>query len=89
VRRGQGVLSVDKANRGETLWLLCCWEDCERQGVQAHKTFSHDHARGLRCDSAMSKHSWFVFCSERHRQLFLNSHISKGNLPTGERGRIL
>lgn len=89
MKHGKAILSTDKAHRGETVWLKCCWEDCERQGVDLHRTRSHDHARGLRCDSPLSKHTWFVFCSERHRQLFLNSHISKGNLPTGERGRLL
>lgn len=84
----QGILSLDKAQRGETCWLLCCWEDCERQGVDLHKTRFHDHAPGLPCDSTLAKHIWYVFCSERHRQYFLHSHVRNGHLPTGEHGRI-
>jgi hypothetical protein len=86
---GKPVLSMDKAVRGETRWLPCCWEDCEKTGTTLHMTMHHDHNKGVPCDAPWAKHPKFVFCSERHRQLFLNSHRSNGNLPTGERGRIL
>ena len=89
MRHGKTILNVDKAHCGETAFLQCCWEDCRKPGTTLHKALSHDHAKGYPCDHEMSKHTWFVFCSERHRQLFKHSHISKGNLPTGERGRIL
>ena len=85
----KGVLSMDKAARGETVWLRCCWEDCEKQGVDSNKARFHDHPKVFSCNDPDAKHLWYVFCSERHRQLFLNSHRSNGNLPLGERGRIL
>lgn len=87
-RNRQGVLSMDKAARGETVWLRCCWDDCERQAVQLHRTFFHDHNPTRRCDDAGSKHLWYTFCSERHRAYFLNSHRSNGNLATGDKGLI-
>lgn len=87
---GKRILSVDKARRGETAWLPCCWDDCERDGVDLHKAFFHDHNPGTPCNSALSQHLWYIFCSERHRQLFLNSHRQgQGRLPVGERGGIL
>lgn len=86
---GKGILSVDKAIRGETVWLLCGWDDCERQGVTLHQARHHAHARGYRCDHPDAKHVTYVFCSERHRQLFLNGHRAYGRLPLGERGGIL
>lgn len=86
---GKGILSVDKAHAGDTVWLRCCWDDCDRDATTLHKTMFHDHAKALGCDDWRSKHLWYTFCSERHRQLFLNAHISYGNLPLGEHGRIL
>lgn len=89
MRHGQAILSVDKAYAGDTVFLPCCWDDCERDGTTLHKAMHHDHPPALTCDNPVSKHLWYVFCSERHRQLFLHSHIAYGRLPTGERGRIL
>jgi hypothetical protein len=86
---GKPVLSMDKAARGETAWLLCCWDDCQKQGVDSHKTRLHDHNTRVRCDDIMARHVWYVFCSERHRQLFLHSHVDNGKLPVGERGRLI
>lgn len=83
------ILSVDEARRGGTTWLLCCWDDCEEQGVDLHKVMVHAHARGYTCNNPFSQHVWYVFCSERHRQLWMNGHRAYGHLPTGERGRII
>lgn len=85
---GRRILSLDKAARGETVWLLCCWAECERQGVDLYKTRHHAHATGLKCDDPLSKHPIYVFCSERHRQYFLHSHVKNGQLPPGSRNRI-
>lgn len=85
---GKPVLSMDKAARGETVWLRCCWDDCEEQGVTLHQTIFHDHARGYTCNHPLARHVKYVFCSERHRQLFLNGHRAYGKLPTGEHGRL-
>lgn len=85
----QGVLNLDKAKAGETVWLLCCWEDCERQGVTLHQVRTHDHAPRMRCDDLNSKHPKWVFCSEAHRQLFINSHRDMGNRPPGTTPRYL
>lgn len=89
MRNGKAILSIDKARTGQTAWLSCCWDDCEEHGVTLHRARFHDHARGYRCDHPDAKHIWYVFCSERHRQLFLHSHVSYGKLPVGERGRIV
>jgi hypothetical protein len=80
VRTAKPVLSRDDGT-----WLKCCWDDCERQGFDSHKTRFHDHAHGLPCDHPDAKHVWYVFCSNRHRDYFLHSHRSMGNLPPGSR----
>lgn len=84
-----GVLNMDKAAQGETCWLLCCWDDCDRQGFELHKTRFHDHPPRTRCDDVNSKHPQYIFCSEAHRQLFINSHRSNGNRAPGTTARFL
>jgi hypothetical protein len=88
-RHGKAILSLDKQRSGETAWLLCCWDDCEDQGVTLHQVVVHAHAKGYACDHPLSKHVRYVFCSERHRQLFMHGHVAYGKLPLGEHGRIL
>ena len=72
-------------SRDADRWLLCCWDECTNQGVELHKTRFHDHNPGTPCQHPDSSHLWYVFCSERHRQYFLHSHRSNGNLPAGHR----
>ncbi len=72
-------------SRDADKWLLCCWDTCENQSVELHKTRFHDHARGLPCSHPDAKHPWYTFCSERHKQFFLHSHIAYGKLPPGFR----
>ena len=64
-------------------WIKCVWFECEKQGFELYKTVFHEHARELPCDHPRSEHINFVFCSERHRQYFMHSHRSMGNLPPG------
>lgn len=86
---GKKVLSLDKwAAGGEIRWLPCCWDDCENTGTTLHQTRFHDHARGWPCDHPEAKHPIYVFCSERHRQYFLNSHIAHGKLGAGHRNTV-
>lgn len=85
----KGVLSMDKAVRGETVWLRCGWDDCERQGVDLHKTRFHDHPPRMRCDSIDAKHVFYVFCSDGHKNLFLNSHRNMGNRTPGTNPRLM
>lgn len=85
---GRKVLNLDKARSGEVRWLPCCWDECERDGVTLHRARFHDHPRTIACDAPDSKHVWYVFCSERHRQYFLHSHHAYGRLPAGMRGLV-
>lgn len=84
----KGILNRDVDRSGETRWLLCCWDDCERQGVTLHRTRFHDHPPNISCDGPDVRHVWYVFCSESHRQLFLHGHRQYGQLPSGSRGRF-
>jgi hypothetical protein len=79
------VMPVSKQvlSRDNDRWLRCCWDDCDNQGYELHKTRFHDHPRGTACDFPDAKHLWYVFCTDRHRMFFLNSHRANGMLPAG------
>lgn len=79
----KGILNRD--HDGDVRWIPCGWDDCQRRGVDIHKTFFHDHNPLYPCSGSGAKHVWYVFCSERHKQYFLHSHVSLGNLPAGSR----
>ena len=79
---------VIKGNTGEH--LRCAWFDCDHEAYELHKVRHHYHDRQIPCDQAEdTAHPWAAFCSERHRLLYVNSHRSMGNLPTGSRGTLL
>jgi hypothetical protein len=67
-------------------WINCVWFECDKPGYELYKAVFHEHARTMRCDHPQSQHINYVFCSERHRQLFLHSHIAMGKLPPGYKG---
>ena len=86
---GKKVLSMDKARSGEIRWLPCCWDDWQKTGTTLYMAVFHDHNSVVPCNHELAKHVKYVFCSEKHKQYHVNSHISNGNLPVGERGRII
>lgn len=75
----RGARSV--AETGEM--IQCSWHDCEKQGVLLHQVRIEYGANGY---SYNVRH---LFCCERHRQYFINGHRDYGNLPSGEKGRLL
>lgn len=61
-------------------WILCAW--CrEKQGYDLFRHPLHDHAKNVPCEGR--DHAIAIFCSERHRQYFIHSTRSNGNLPPG------
>lgn len=64
-------------------WIKCNWFECDKPGYELHKTVFHEHAKNIACHDPRAGHVNFIFCSERHRQLYLHSHISLGDLPPG------
>ncbi len=57
--------------------IVCCWDDCERDGTELYKTVSHEHLKTVSCAAvnagAPGKHVTFVFCSAGHKDLFDNA----------------
>lgn len=70
-------------SRSSDTWIMCNWFECEKPGYELYKTILHDHAKEYPCDHKLAQHVNFVFCTERHKQLFLHSHKEMGKLPPG------
>ena len=64
--------------------IPCCWFECGKSGYELYKSILHEHTN-VPCDHPTASHVAFIFCSERHKQLYLNSHRDMGNLPAGYR----
>jgi hypothetical protein len=87
-------------NRDNGRMISCGWDDCERDGYECHKIIWHEHARTIGCADPLARHIHYVFCSERHRQMWVNATGTNalrsiestgrayGNLPVGSRGMI-
>lgn len=63
-------------NRESEVWLLCCWDTCEKPGYELYKVIQH---------ASLDEDVCYVFCTERHKQYWLHSHIRYGALPSGVR----
>lgn len=64
-------------------YIMCSWDECERYGVMLY---------GVRIPYGVSPNDYTVihlFCSERHKQYFLNGHRHYGKLPPGYRLSVL
>lgn len=72
-------------------WIKCVWchmHGDSKPGYELYKSVFHEHVPGLACDDPRAKHVNYLFCSERHRQYFRNSHIEMDRLPAGYRSVI-
>lgn len=67
-------------NGGPTKYVMCAWDTCEKDGYEMYKVIQETGAvyRG-----APPRPLSYVFCSERHRQYFLNDRRSYGNPEPG------
>lgn len=55
--------------------VMCAWDICEKDGYEMHKVRVRDSAPGQEL-----KYIQYVFCCERHRDYWINSTHSYGNL---------
>lgn len=69
------VLSWDSG-----LWILCAWDICDKPGVELYKARVKDQY-----DPVTGEWSYiqYVFCSERHKMYWVNSHVRYGVAPAG------
>ena len=67
-RHEKRVINLD---RGGT-FVCCAWDECDNDGFEIDKVRTHEHAHSIACDSNLARHCNYVFCSERHKQYWLN-----------------
>jgi len=76
--------------------LLCCWDDCEKYGSTLHRVRFYEGVNpalgpcracaGCRSGQGCRRNaiwSWKVFCTEKHKMLYVNGPKSYGRLPAG------
>lgn len=59
-------------------YIPCAWWDCHRDGDDKYESVHREGTRWVH----------YLFCVERHRELWRNSPRDHGNLPTGSRGLL-
>ncbi len=84
-RSERRVLDRENAERLDYHHLLCCWDTCDRYGLEIYKIRVN---YGILPGDGITRpdlpyNTWYVFCSERHRQYWANSHRDLNNLPPG------
>lgn len=51
--------------------VVCFWADCSNDATTLYQVRNHEHARNIRCDDPLSRHTMYAFCTERHKQYHL------------------
>jgi hypothetical protein len=74
------VINLDHAGDRH---VACAWDDCERDGFDLHMVRVN---YGKADTPHIVKH---VFCSERHKQYWINSVRGYGKLPPGFRRSVI
>jgi hypothetical protein len=86
------MVMLKKVLSGNTgAWIKCVWchmHGHDKAGYELYKSVFHEHLPSLACDDPRAKHVNYLFCSERHKQYFRNSHIEMDQLPPGYRSVI-
>jgi hypothetical protein len=71
---------------GDDARLLCCWDDCGRDGLELHKAREY---LGVDPGTRTPIWTWYVFCTERHKMYWVNSVKDLYNLPPGYRLAVI
>ena len=68
--------------------IPCCFQECDKIGTSRYEYREPIRWATIGGNRMPIQHRIYLFCSERHRALWMYSHISNGNLPTGSKGMI-
>jgi hypothetical protein len=82
----RGRVIQKKVNTRTGDFFLCCYSDCDRDGVELHKLRVRNAAPGSWELLGVQEFITYVFCSEGHKQLFADSATPDGK---GHDGRLL
>lgn len=75
-------------------YILCNWAECSADAHEQYRVRidreAHDEGEALWAQLVNRRlSSIMLFCSERHKALWVNSVKDNNNLPMGQRGTIL
>lgn len=84
--RNRGRVVQKKVNSRTDDFFLCCFDDCERDGVELHRLRVRNAKPGSWEQLGVQEFITYVFCSESHKQMFADSarHL-QGRLASGNR----
>jgi hypothetical protein len=75
--------TVINLDHGGAKHVMCAWDTCEKDGYELNQVRINYGKPGT---PQIVKH---VFCTERHRQYFINQLHGYGRLPSGYRLSII
>jgi hypothetical protein len=83
-RDGGGAIETGRhvVDTSDGATLACCWADCERAGLLLYRVRIFE---GTSPRTGENIYSWKVFCSERHKMLYVHGPRSLNRLPPGHR----
>jgi hypothetical protein len=82
----KGRVIQKKVNTRTGDFFLCCFDDCDHDGVELHKLRIRNAAPGSWERLGVQEYITYVFCSEAHKQMFIDSvrHL-QGRLASGNK----
>lgn len=78
-RHHKKVVINEGAVRGEK--IFCAWEDCDNDGYEMYKVRVNYGTDEI----GRPYNTFYVFCTEDHKQYFVNSHRDHKNAAAGYR----
>lgn len=89
-RIGRKIINYDTESYG-----VCAWDECDLDACSLFRIRTHEHHPAIGCeavDSGLSgggRHVWYAFCTERHKQYWLNASGPRAGDSAGRHsGRI-
>ena len=77
-RIGRKIINYDTQGYG-----ICAWDECDTDASSLFRVRTHEHLPQVRCEDVDNglggRHMWYAFCSERHKQYWLNASGVRAN----------
>lgn len=69
-------------------WIACCWTECDRPGDTRYEFEDTSELKGIQVGTGKKLYIKYLFCSDRHRVMWINSTHDMGNMPMGSKGLL-
>jgi len=93
MRNGRKVINLDS---GTGRPIVCCWDECDRDGTTLYTHVFCEHDPRKSCERADTDllpvagrvaHIKFVFCSQRHMSYYVNAEGANAHHSLARTGR--